>query len=178
MDDSNEILEVPDPRIPVLQAAFRSMDEVELCYQFRQRAVLMKSVTEGGIEQQRRSGTREGLEIVVGAASDLYRSLGGGKIEKSKFIARSGRLIGAINLVAASELRDDKAARKAEPYVGLSQNCQRALSWLPETTLNALRDPTRRPPAGCSSTPSPQCNTSSVEISSPPEEGLLLDCWA
>ena len=42
--DSEETFKVPDPRIAVLQAAFRSMDEVDACNQFRQRAAVMKSV--------------------------------------------------------------------------------------------------------------------------------------
>ena len=43
--DSEETFEVGDPpRTAVLQAAFRSMDEVDVCHQFRQRAAVMKSV--------------------------------------------------------------------------------------------------------------------------------------
>ena len=43
--DSEETFEVGDPpRTAVLQAAFRWMDEVDVCHQFRQRAAVMKSV--------------------------------------------------------------------------------------------------------------------------------------
>ena len=44
--DSEETFEVGDPpRNAVLQAAFRSVDEVDVCCQFRQRASVMKSVS-------------------------------------------------------------------------------------------------------------------------------------
>ena len=129
MHDSEELFEVGDPpRTAVLQAAFRSMDEVDVCHQFRQRAAVMKSVPrflKGSFckalkvalnEIVRNRGEAE-LErgwklLLMLPRMLLHRPPGGGKIAKSKLIARFEAFNRGewINLVAASELCDDKAA--------------------------------------------------------------------
>ena len=105
MHDSEELFEVGDPPpIAVLQAAFRSMDEVDVCHQFRQRAAVMKSVPrflKGSFckvlkvalnEIVRNRGEAE-LErgwklLLMLLRMLLHRPPGGGKIAKSKLIAR------------------------------------------------------------------------------------------
>ena len=187
--DSEETFEVPDPpRIAVLQAAFRSMDEVDVCHQFRQTAAVMKSVQRflkfsfckalkvalNEIVRNREADLERGWKLLwMLPRMLLHRPPGGGKVAKSKLIARFEAFNRGewINLVAASELCDDKAASarrrasrwdqdnlesrslRAEMLVSLGDlsSARQALEDAElaprnQATLNALRDPTRRRP--------------------------------
>ena len=127
--DSEETFELPDsPRIAVMQAAFRSMDEVDDCHQFRQSASVMKSVPRF-LKGSFCKALKVALNVIVRNRGEadlesswklllmlhrmlLHRLPGGGKIAKSKLIARFEAFNRGewINLVTASELCDDKAA--------------------------------------------------------------------
>ena len=99
-----EFPDVPDVRAPVLRAAFRTLDDVDTCHQFRQRAAVMKSVPRI-FQGLFRNALKVALKEIIEGAGEveqergwklllmlprmlLHCPPGGSKVSKSKLRAR------------------------------------------------------------------------------------------
>ena len=123
-----EFPDVPDVRAAVLRAAFRTLDDVDPCHQFRQRAAVMKCVPKF-LQGLFRNALKVALKEIIDGAGEveqergwkrllmlprmlLHRPPGGSKVSKSKLRARFESFSRGdwINLIVASEQCDERAA--------------------------------------------------------------------
>ena len=116
------------PRAASLRRAFASLDEVDPCAQFQQRAAVMRSVPKFLVGMFR-NALKIALEEIVRTDNEvtqergwklflmlprmlLHRPPGGGQISKAKLLQRFQQFVEGhwIRLIEASEQCDDKAA--------------------------------------------------------------------
>ena len=123
-----EFTDVLDIRAAVLRAAFRTLDDVDPCHQFRQRAAVMKRVPRI-FQGLFRNALKVALKEIIEGAGEveqergwklllmlprmlLHRPPGGSKVSKSKLRAgfESFSRGDWIDLIVASERSDERAA--------------------------------------------------------------------
>ena len=137
--------DVPDVRAAVLRAAFRTLNDVDPCHQFRQRAAVMKSVPKF-LQGLFRNALKVALKEIIEGAGEveqergwklllmlprmlLHRPPGGSKVSKSKLRARfeSCSRGDRINLIVASSAMRERpfhAAGRTDGHMTTSRVVQ------------------------------------------------------